>query len=160
MIKVAIILGSTRPGRNGEAVAKWVYDIASKRDDADYDLVDLKDFPLPHLDETLPPSLGQYANQHTKDCIDHHLRRGPDGGRSADATRRAGSTSCCNSASGDADAKHRISLHVDPPSPERRQLFRIMNMSEYRAGYQPLLDRGRHDPSSHMRVGGCCTLDG
>jgi NAD(P)H-dependent FMN reductase len=67
MIKVAIILGSTRPGRNGEAVANWVYDIASKRDDAEYDLVDLKDFPLPHLDEALPPSLGQYANQHTKD---------------------------------------------------------------------------------------------
>jgi NAD(P)H-dependent FMN reductase len=67
MIKVAIILGSTRPGRNGEAVANWVYDIASKRDDAVYELVDLKDFPLPHLDEALPPSLGQYANQHTKD---------------------------------------------------------------------------------------------
>lgn len=28
MIKVAIILGSTRPGRNGEAVAQWVYQIA------------------------------------------------------------------------------------------------------------------------------------
>ena len=25
MIKIAIIIGSTRPGRNGEAVAKWVY---------------------------------------------------------------------------------------------------------------------------------------
>lgn len=67
MIKVAIILGSTRPGRNGEAVANWVYDIAKKRDDAEYDLVDLKDYPLPHLDEALPASLGQYANQHTKD---------------------------------------------------------------------------------------------
>ena len=67
MIKVAIILGSTRPGRNGEAVANWVHDVATKRDDADYDLVDLKDYPLPHLDEALPASLGQYANQHTKD---------------------------------------------------------------------------------------------
>jgi hypothetical protein len=27
--KIAIILGSTRPGRNGEAVAKWVYAHAS-----------------------------------------------------------------------------------------------------------------------------------
>jgi len=67
MIKVAIILGSTRPGRNGEAVANWVHNIASKRDDAVYELVDLKDYPLPHLDEALPASLGQYANQHTKD---------------------------------------------------------------------------------------------
>ena len=31
MLKIAIILGSTRPGRKGEAVAKWVYDIAQKR---------------------------------------------------------------------------------------------------------------------------------
>jgi NAD(P)H-dependent FMN reductase len=67
MTKVAIILGSTRPGRNGEAVARWVYDIASKRDDAEFELVDLVDFKLPHLDEAMPPSLGQYAKQHTKD---------------------------------------------------------------------------------------------
>jgi len=67
MIRVAIILGSTRPGRNGEAVANWVYEVAKKRDDAEYDLVDLKDYPLPHLDEALPASLGQYANQHTKE---------------------------------------------------------------------------------------------
>jgi len=30
MLKVAIILGSTRPGRSGEAVAKWVHGIARK----------------------------------------------------------------------------------------------------------------------------------
>jgi NAD(P)H-dependent FMN reductase len=28
MLRIAVIIGSTRPGRNGEAVAKWVYDIA------------------------------------------------------------------------------------------------------------------------------------
>jgi NAD(P)H-dependent FMN reductase len=67
MTKVAIILGSTRPGRNGAAVARWVYDIASKRDDAEFELVDLADYNLPHLDEAVPPSMGQYANQHTKD---------------------------------------------------------------------------------------------
>src|SRR3954451_12364472 len=66
MTNVAIILGSTRPGRNGEAVAKWVHDLASERTDAKFELVDLLDFNLPHLDEVLPPSLGQYANEHTK----------------------------------------------------------------------------------------------
>ncbi|GAA3451694.1 NADPH-dependent FMN reductase [Dactylosporangium matsuzakiense] len=66
MTKVGIILGSTRPGRNGEAVAKWVYDIASKRTDAEFELVDLLDYKLPHLDEAAPPSFGQYANDHTK----------------------------------------------------------------------------------------------
>ena len=66
MTKIGIILGSTRPNRNGEQVAKWVYGIASRREDAEYELVDLRDYPLPHLDEPLPPSMGQYQNEHTK----------------------------------------------------------------------------------------------
>jgi NAD(P)H-dependent FMN reductase len=67
MTRIAIILGSTRPGRNGEAVARWVADIASTRADAQYELVDIKDFNLPLLDEPVPPSLGRYSRQHTKD---------------------------------------------------------------------------------------------
>ena len=66
MIRIGIILGSTRPGRNGEAVARWVADIASTRSDAQYELVDIKDFNLPLLDEAVPPSRGQYSKQHTK----------------------------------------------------------------------------------------------
>jgi NAD(P)H-dependent FMN reductase len=66
MIKIGIILGSTRPNRNGEQVAHWVLDIASQRMDVEFELVDLLDYPLPHLDEPLPPSLGQYAHDHTK----------------------------------------------------------------------------------------------
>ena len=70
MTQIGIILGSTRPNRNGEQVAKWVLDIASRRNDANYELVDLRDYPLPHLDEPLPPSLGQYQNDHTKEWAD------------------------------------------------------------------------------------------
>ena len=66
MIKVAIILGSTRPNRIGEAVAKWVYGIASKRTDAQYEFVDVKDYNLPLLDEPAPPSRGNYSQPHTK----------------------------------------------------------------------------------------------
>ncbi len=65
-IRIAIIIGSTRPGRVGEAVAQWVHDIASARSDAGYELVDLKDFNLPLLDEPVPPSRGQYSKEHTK----------------------------------------------------------------------------------------------
>ena len=43
MLKIAIILGSTRPGRNGEAVSQWVYEIAKKRNDANFELLDIKD---------------------------------------------------------------------------------------------------------------------
>ncbi len=66
MLKIAIILGSTRPGRNGEAVAKWVHEIAQKRTDAEFQLVDIKDFNLPLLDEPMPPIMGQYSKPHTK----------------------------------------------------------------------------------------------
>ena len=65
MTKIGIILGSTRPGRNGEAVAKWVYELAKQRTDAEYELVDLLDYKLPHLDEIVPPSMGQYTQPHT-----------------------------------------------------------------------------------------------
>ncbi len=70
MIRIGIILGSTRPNRNGKQVARWVYDNASLRSDAEFELVDLRDYPLPHLDEPLPPSLGQYQNDHTRQWAD------------------------------------------------------------------------------------------
>lgn len=67
MVKIGVILGSTRPGRNGEAVANWVMEHAAKRTEAEYVLVDLLDYPLPHLDEPIPPLLGQYSKDHTKE---------------------------------------------------------------------------------------------
>lgn len=66
-LKIGIILGSTRPGRKGDQVANWVVEQAKKRGDAEYDLIDLADYSLPHLDEAIPPSAGQYANEHTKE---------------------------------------------------------------------------------------------
>jgi NAD(P)H-dependent FMN reductase len=66
MLNIGIILGSTRPNRNGEAVARWVHQLASRRADATFELVDIADFDLPLLDEPVPPSLGQYSKPHTK----------------------------------------------------------------------------------------------
>jgi NAD(P)H-dependent FMN reductase len=66
MTKIGIILGSTRPGRNGEAVASWVHGIAAQRTDAEFELVDLADYKLPVLDEAYPPSMGQYTQPHTQ----------------------------------------------------------------------------------------------
>lgn len=66
MLKIAIIIGSTRPGRKSEAVARWVYDIASKRSDASFEVVDIATFDLPLLDEAVPPMMNQYAKPHTK----------------------------------------------------------------------------------------------
>lgn len=64
--KGGYILGSICPGCNGEAVARWVYDIAKRRSDAEFEYVDIKDCNLPLLDEPIPPSQGQYTKEHTK----------------------------------------------------------------------------------------------
>jgi NAD(P)H-dependent FMN reductase len=66
MIKIAIIIGSTRPGRKADSVAKWVHEIAKKRGNAEYEIIDIKDYNLPLLDEPVPPSMGQYSQSHTK----------------------------------------------------------------------------------------------
>ncbi len=65
-MKIAIITGSTRPGRNNEAVAKWVLEHAQNIDGAQFELVDIADFRLPLLDEPYPPMMNQYQNDHTK----------------------------------------------------------------------------------------------
>ncbi|WP_433734140.1 NADPH-dependent FMN reductase [Nocardia sp. CA-129566] len=66
MIRIGIILGSTRPNRNGPQVAQWVLDTASRREDAEFELIDLRDHPLPHLDEPLAPMLGPSVHEHTR----------------------------------------------------------------------------------------------
>lgn len=66
MLKIAIVTGSTRPGRNNEAVANWVYRIAKERNDAEVELVDIARYNLPLLDEPVPPLFGQYSHDHTK----------------------------------------------------------------------------------------------
>jgi NAD(P)H-dependent FMN reductase len=66
MIRIGIILGSTRPGRVGEAVARWVFEIARQRGDAEYELVDIASYGLPLLDEPVSPIMHQYTKPHTK----------------------------------------------------------------------------------------------
>lgn len=65
MSTIGIIVGSTRPGRYSEQVAHWVLDRAQGRESR-YELVDLAEVGLPHLDEPVPASAGQYAHEHTQ----------------------------------------------------------------------------------------------
>ncbi len=65
MMKIAVVIGSTRPGRVGEAVARWVFDIAVQRSDAEFELVDIAEWNLPLLDEPVPASTGKYSKPHT-----------------------------------------------------------------------------------------------
>jgi NAD(P)H-dependent FMN reductase len=65
-VKIGIIVGSTRPGRHARMVADWVHAQATARTTVRYEIVDLAEYPLPHLDEPMPPSFGQYQHDHTK----------------------------------------------------------------------------------------------
>lgn len=69
--RIAVITGSTRPGRRGALVADWVVEAAAKHPavaagEVEVETIDLADLDLPLLDEAMPPIVGQYANPHTK----------------------------------------------------------------------------------------------
>lgn len=65
-MRVAIVIGTTRPNRKSEKVGSWVHELARGRDDADFELVDLAKVALPLLDEPKPPGAGDYQQEHTK----------------------------------------------------------------------------------------------
>ncbi|MEM0129083.1 MAG: NAD(P)H-dependent oxidoreductase [Thermoplasmata archaeon] len=66
-LRIGIVLGSTRPGRNAEAVGRWVLHHAQSRaDGSEYRLIDIADYHLPLLDEPIPPAMGRYSRPHTK----------------------------------------------------------------------------------------------
>ena len=65
-MKIAVIVGSVRPGRAGLDVANWYIDQVKDTPGLEFELVDLKDHPLPLLDEPMPPAMGQYEKAHTK----------------------------------------------------------------------------------------------
>jgi NAD(P)H-dependent FMN reductase len=82
-MRIAIIVGSTRPGRKGTTVGRWVHDQALQRDDVpgkvDFDLLELEDFDLPLLDEPTVPAVAdqEYEVPET---------RAPGAGRSTSTT--------------------------------------------------------------------------
>lgn len=51
-LNIGIILGSTREGRVSPQVGEWVKSVADQRNDANYEIVDIKEFRLPLLGES------------------------------------------------------------------------------------------------------------
>lgn len=66
MTKIAIVTGSTRPGRINLGVAEWTLAQAQQRTDAEFELVDIASYNLPILDEGYPAAYQNYTNDHTK----------------------------------------------------------------------------------------------
>ena len=59
-LNIGIILGSTRQGRVSPQVGEWVKEIADKRGDANYEIVDIADFKLPFLGEADAPGIATW----------------------------------------------------------------------------------------------------
>ncbi len=61
-----VIIASTRPGRIGEAFARWFVPIAEKHGAFEVEVVDLAEVDLPFMNEPRHPRFGQYQHEHTK----------------------------------------------------------------------------------------------
>lgn len=65
IIKIKVIIGSTREGRFSEKPAQWIFEEARKLEGAQVELLDLRDYEMPFFDSPVPPSMakGQYSNE-------------------------------------------------------------------------------------------------
>ncbi len=66
MLKLKVLIASTRPGRVGPAIVQWFHEFARADGQFDVELLDLADFNLPVYDEPVHPRLKQYQHDHTK----------------------------------------------------------------------------------------------
>jgi NAD(P)H-dependent FMN reductase len=64
VLRLQIIIGSTRPGRFADKPVAWLVDRLSRREDFELDVLDLRDYPLPFFDSSMSParSLRDYPN--------------------------------------------------------------------------------------------------
>ncbi len=69
-----ILLTSTRPGRSGDAVARWFEPVARAHGAFEVEYVDLAEVNLPLFDEPRHPRLQQYEHAHTRRWSETVLR--------------------------------------------------------------------------------------
>ncbi|MDX9808319.1 MAG: NAD(P)H-dependent oxidoreductase [Acholeplasma sp.] len=62
-LKIGIITGSTREGRVSPQVAQWVLDYAKQKGQANFEVIDIKDFKLPFLGEGFNDGVVQFQNK-------------------------------------------------------------------------------------------------
>lgn len=56
--RIAIVIGSTRPGRFADKAAGWMLKEAQARGDNEVELLDLRDHPMQFFDWKGPPTSG------------------------------------------------------------------------------------------------------
>lgn len=74
MLKIQVIIGTTRQNRFSEKAAHWIYGEAKKKEDLEVELVDLRDYPLPFFDEPVSPAMfemmkHEYSNEIAKKWV-------------------------------------------------------------------------------------------
>ncbi len=68
MLKIQIIIGSTRQNRFSEKAAAYVFQEAEKEKEIEAELIDLREYPLPFFDEPVSPSMFEVAHhEYTND---------------------------------------------------------------------------------------------
>ena len=60
---VGIILSTTRTGRFADKVAAWLLELVAARRDMEFELVDLRGYPLPLFDEPISPLFSPAKNE-------------------------------------------------------------------------------------------------
>lgn len=61
--RIGIVIGSTREGRFADKPAQWIHGIAQQRTDLAFELVDLRDHPLPFFNEPMSPAWAPVKNE-------------------------------------------------------------------------------------------------
>jgi NAD(P)H-dependent FMN reductase len=61
--KIGIILSTTRPNRFADKAAQWLMSLTNSRDDAAFELVDLRDYPMPFFEEPASPLYAPPKNE-------------------------------------------------------------------------------------------------
>ncbi len=71
-LRLAVLVGSTRPGRRSYLVAEWAAHLArdALAGRAEVSIIDIAEFDLPLLDEPQPAAIGDYRHDHTRRWAD------------------------------------------------------------------------------------------
>jgi NAD(P)H-dependent FMN reductase len=62
-LRIGIVIGSTRDGRFGDKPAHWIHEIAKQRTDLAFEVIDLRDHPLPFFNEPMSPAWAPVKNE-------------------------------------------------------------------------------------------------
>jgi NAD(P)H-dependent FMN reductase len=61
--KIGIIVGSTRATRFADTPTEWIANIAKTHTDLDFEVVDLRDYPMPFFEEATSPAWAPSQNE-------------------------------------------------------------------------------------------------